>query len=441
MKPYALFSALLVALAAPLCAQTPAAEAQSPLTLHQVLDEALAHYPSIEAARARIEAARARTLQTEAARLPQVSAQASYTFVDPLSYVDFPTAGGSIRVYEQTQNNYDVGVNVRQLVTDFGRTSALVKAARTGELSNQDALEQIRTEVGYQTIEYFYSVVLLQESVSVADEEIRALREALRIAEQRLQAGEVTHFDVLTTKVRLANAENRRTDTLAALQRQEAKLRQVLGRQDAKDVVVRGGFPAGAAAPAREQLVSEALSQRPDLLAARHAEQSREQLLDAADRGDRPTLHAALGAGTRDGYAPSLNAAKAYADAAVALDVPIFTGHRVEGERREARAEMRAARERVLEAQRVAVAEIDSALADVAASSARLRNSDTLVEQAQEALTLAQSRYERGVITNFELLDAQSAARAAELSRIQARYDRTLADEALARAVGRKPVA
>jgi outer membrane protein TolC len=64
-----------------------------------------------------------------------------------------------------------------------------------------------------------------------------------------------------------------------------------------------------------------------------------------------------------------------------------------------------------------------------------------LVEQAQEALTLAQSRYERGVITNFELLDAQSAARAAELSRIQARYDRTLADEALARAVGRKPVA
>ncbi|HEY9155795.1 MAG TPA: TolC family protein [Opitutaceae bacterium] len=438
MKTYALVS-LLLAWAAPLAAQTPSAS--TPLTLSQVLDEALAHYPSIEAARARIDAGRARTWQTQAARLPQVSAQASYSFVDPLSYVDFPTPSGSVRVYEQTQNNYDVGLKVRQLVTDFGRTSALVAASRTGELSNQDALEQIRMEVGYQAIGYYYSVVLLQASVSVADEEIRALREALRISEQRQQAGTVTHFDVLTTKVRLANAENRRTDTLAALQRQEAKLRQLLGRRDANDVVVQNGFPAGANTPARDALVTEALSQRPDLLAARHAEKSREQLLDAADRGDRPTVNAALSGGTRDGYAPSLNAAKAYVDATVALNVPIFTGHRVEGERREARAELRAAHERMMESQREAVSEIDSALADVAASSARLENADTLVAQAQEALTLAQSRYERGVITNFELLDAQSAARAAELSRIQARYDRVLADEALSHAVGRKPSA
>ena len=326
MKPYALFS-LLLALTSPLLAETSSVAA--PLTLNQVLDEALAHYPSIEAARARVDAGRARTLQTQAARLPQVSAQASYSFVDPLSYVDFPSSSGSVRVYEQTQNNYDVGLKVHQLVTDFGRTSALVAAARAGELSNQDALDQIRNEVGYQTIGYFYSVVLLEESVSVADEELRALREALRIAEQRLQAGNATHFDVLTTRVRLANAENRRSDTVAALQRQQGRLRQLLGRPNADDVAVQTGFPAGASVPARDALVREALAQRPDLLAVRHAEQAREQMLDAADRGTRPTLNAGLGAGTRDGYAPSLNAAKAYVDATVALNVPIFTGHRI----------------------------------------------------------------------------------------------------------------
>ena len=245
---------------------------------------------------------------------------------------------------------------------------------------------------------------------------------------------------MLTTKVRLANAQNRRTDTLAALQRQEARLRQVIGRQDAGDVAVEGDFPTGTKAAPRETLLSEAFSQRPDLLTARHAELSREHLLAAANLGDRPTINAALDGGTRNGYAPSLNAAKAYVDAGVALNVPIFTGHRIEGEKREARAEMRAAHEHVIEAQRVAVAEIDAALADVTASSARLENADTLVAQAQEALNLAQSRYERGVITNFELLDAQSAARAAELSRIQARYDRVLADDALAHAVGREPM-
>jgi outer membrane protein TolC len=436
MKTY-FYLFILSALAGSLAAQTPSA----PLSLSQALDEALAHYPSIEAARARVEASQGRTEQTQAARLPQVSADASYRFIDPLAYVDFPSASGSRRIYQQTHNNYDGGINLRQLITDFGRTEALVRAARAGELSSQDALDQIRNEVGYQTIGYFYSVVLLQESVGVAEEEIRALREALRIAEQRAGAGTVTHFDVLTTKVRLANAENRRTDTLAALQRQEARLRQVLGRQDAAPIAVQGGFPMGATAPERERLVAEALAHRPDLQSARHAEASRESLLAAADRSERPTLNATLGAGARNGYAPSLNSTNGYVAAGVAVSVPLFTGHRIDGERREARAELRAAHEHVLEQQRIVTADIDAALADVAASSARLANADALVDQAQEALSLAQSRYEGGVITNFELLDAQSAARNAELSRIQARYDRVLADQALAHATGGKPSA
>jgi outer membrane protein TolC len=43
------------------------------------------------------------------------------------------------------------------------------------------------------------------------------------------------------------------------------------------------------------------------------------------------------------------------------------------------------------------------------------------------------------VVTNFEQLDAQSSARAAELARLQARFDCLLAQQAVARAAGRPP--
>ena len=62
-----------------------------------------------------------------------------------------------------------------------------------------------------------------------------------------------------------------------------------------------------------------------------------------------------------------------------------------------------------------------------------------LVNQSQEALGLAKSRYENGVITTFELLDAQSNARLAELSRLQSRYDCVIAGKALDRATGQAP--
>ena len=83
--------------------------------------------------------------------------------------------------------------------------------------------------------------------------------------------------------------------------------------------------------------------------------------------------------------------------------------------------------------------DVADAYSDFNAARSRLANSDTLVEQAREALALAQTRYANGVITNFELLDAQSALRSAELSRLQARYDCVLARQAIARAAGAAP--
>jgi outer membrane protein len=85
--------------------------------------------------------------------------------------------------------------------------------------------------------------------------------------------------------------------------------------------------------------------------------------------------------------------------------------------------------------------DIEDAFSDLKAAQAKLANADLLVAQAQEALGLAKSRYSNGVITNFELLDAQSNARAAEQTRLQARYDWVLASQEIARASGRAPTA
>ena len=84
---------------------------------------------------------------------------------------------------------------------------------------------------------------------------------------------------------------------------------------------------------------------------------------------------------------------------------------------------------------------MEDAFSDLKAAQSRLANADTLVAQAEEALALAKSRYANGVITNFELLDAQSRARDAELTRLQARYDCVLAGQEIARGrtAGRAP--
>ena len=424
----------VLAVGACLAAAEPAAPAQ-PLTLAQAIETVLARYPSLDAAQAAVDAARGRTLQSGAARLPQVSAEGSYGYLSLRPYVGL---GGSA-FYETAQNSYNVALGVSQLLTDFGRTDAVVALARTGEMSARDALEQARHQLGYQTIQSFYGAMLWRESVAVADEEILSLDEALRIAEQKFAGGTATKFDVLTTQVRLANARNARADRLAALERQEASLRRLLGTAPGAPVPLAGEFSPEGGLPDLAATIAEGMQNRPEVRLARDAEATASYKLDAANRTNRPVLAAQAAAGMEDGLLPSLYANKGYVGAGVSVSVPIFTGQRIAGERIEARGELRSAQDRASEMARVVGADVEDALADLKAAQARLASADTLVAQAQEALSLAQSRYANGVITNFELLDAQSNARAAELTRLQARYDCVLARQAVARAAGEPP--
>jgi len=427
--------------AAALCACACAEESPSgPLTLPQTIGAVLARYPSIDAARAAIDAARARTMQSNADRLPQVSAQAGYSYTSLRPYVALSIPGmppGAI--YESIQNSYGASITARQLLTDFGRTDRLVDMVRSGQVSAQDALEETRHQLGYQAIQSFYSVLLLRSSVDVAREEIAALEEALRIAEKKFGAGSATKFDVLTTQVRLANARNRLTDTSASLEKEENGLRQLLGLGLGAPLALTGDFDAGAPALPESVAISDGLVNRPEMRLAQDDEQTARLRQDAANRGARPTIAAQVTGGVEDGIVPNLYDNKGYVAAGLTLQVPIFTGRRLAGDRMEADAGVRSAQAHERELYDTITTDVANAYSDLNAARARLASAATLVAQAREALDLAQTRYANGVITNFELLDAQSSYRSAELGRLQARYDCVLARQAVARAAGLPP--
>jgi outer membrane protein TolC len=433
MKTALILLALVLATGG-LTAQTPA-DTPAPLTLEQAISRVLARYPTLDAAQAAVDAAHAQTLQSDSARLPQVSVSGDYVYTTLRPYIPF----GSTVFNETVQNIYNGEVTARQLLTDFGRTDALVSLARSGELSAADALEATRHQLGYETIQSFYGVLLLRESVAVADADIRALDEALRISTRKLNGGTATRFDVLTTQVRLADARNRRSDTVAALEKQQAQLRQLLGLAPDAAVELQGDFPASSPLPGLSESIAAGLRQRPEMKLALESSRAADLKIAAADRENRPVLSAVAAAGAQNNDLPDLYADKLYATGGLTLSVPLFTGRRITGERQQARAELRAAQARVHELDGTIATEVSDAQSDLRAAQARRQNADLLVDQADEALALARTRYANGVITNFELLDAESSDRGAQLTRLQARYDWALARQALARAMGDPP--
>ena len=56
----------------------------------------------------------------------------------------------------------------------------------------------------------------------------------------------------------------------------------------------------------------------------------------------------------------------------------------------------------------------------------KLDNTNTLVQQAQRAFSLAKTRFKEGLITNVELLGAQTNVEDATLQQVQLQYQMTL---------------
>jgi outer membrane protein TolC len=185
-----------------------------------------------------------------------------------------------------------------------------------------------------------------------------------------------------------------------------------------------------------DSLTALALAQRPELALARDGEQSAELRRHLAALDRRPSLDLNLGLGAKNGYVPNLNEVKGNFVAALSLELPVFNGFRTRSEVEETEAELGAARAQTRDVIRRVVTEVQQAAANVRASRAKLEAAELQVRQAEEAVALARVRYRAGVITNLDVLDAETSLAEAKLVELEARYHVVTTHYALQREVG-----
>jgi outer membrane protein TolC len=123
-------------------------------------------------------------------------------------------------------------------------------------------------------------------------------------------------------------------------------------------------------------------------------------------------------------------------DLGVAASWNLFDGGATLGRIKEARSNARRvllAREQVEDYVRL---EVTAGFLAVQASRRAIASQEKTVEQASEALRMAQARYESGQATNLDVLDAQLALTQAQTGRIQAVHDYLVSLAQLERAAG-----
>jgi len=387
------------------------------LTVAEAETTALANQPRMLAAQLRARSSAERVRETRAGYMPTIAFNATGVEVADTGTA---TAAGNLTT-SSISDRFAYGGNLTQMVTDFGRTSALVGSARATAEAQADIATSTRAQVRLNVREAFYQVLgaeaVLRAARAALDNRALVSRQLSALAQSELKSTlDVDFAKVLQGEAELAVV---RAESLVAQQR--SHLATAMGSQvpvSASLVDVPGA--TDVLPPAPDELLVQGQSQRADLNAAQSQQKASAEFALAEKRLNYPTLSAQGAAGEIPFHDHTLH--DNYAAAGFNLSIPIFNGGAYRSRQAEAQLEA-SARARDVDELRLEVGEQvrdDWYRANEAYRS--LDVTERLVAQSKEALRLAQDRYDAGLGSIVELNEAQLNETSAEITAADATY-------------------
>jgi outer membrane protein len=186
--------------------------------------------------------------------------------------------------------------------------------------------------------------------------------------------------------------------------------------------------------PNVESLIEQAKRERPDLAAVQLNLEALNRYAEAEGRLRNPTVNAVAVAGVaplRDERLP-----ETYSAAGVNVNIPVLNGGLFKARREEAEARAAAAAKDVQDLSVQIARDVRVAWLDANDAFRRLDVTARMVAQANEALRLAQARYDNALGSIVELNQAQLNQTSAEIAAASAKYDYLSARAALSYSMG-----
>lgn len=412
------------------------------LTLEEAQSRAVAASHRLAEARAREAAASATADARAAANLPVVAATAGYTRTNHVPEFVVPGPTGVPRVlYPDVPDNYRARLDLQWPIYSGGRVDALERAARAEAAAISAEAAAAQSDLRLEVARAFWAVVTARASVDVLERGVARSQAHVADVRERFNAGLVPPNEVAAAEAQearsrmlLIEAQNQRDISVADLAR-------LIG-MDAATSLEPAASLDGPGSPAAEAntLLAEAREARMERRALERRIDAAEEQQAAAAAARRPTVAVVGGydyARPNPRIFPREERWQDSWDVGVNVGWTLWDGGRTAHQTAAASHAAAAARQRLAEFDSVLTLEVRQRALEIESGRAAVAAASEGVRAAAEAQRVVGERYQAGVATQTEVLDAEFALLQAELDRTRALAGVRLAEARLARALGR----
>lgn len=405
--------------------------------LNDLVEESFSSNSDLVIAAARVDEARALVGEAESFFLPRLDAQgsASRQQISQRTATSFPGVAREFSSYRGTLNlSYELDL--------FGRLRSGAEAARAELAASEASREAVRLALAAQVAKAYFSLRSLEEQVLLTKQTLGLREDALALQRKRHRAGVIGDFELRQLEAEAAAARAQLPGLEEAREREEAALAVLLGRTPRETfesgIEVKRQFEEALQAPVVPAgLPSELLLRRPDLVEAERRLAAANARVAVARSEIFPSIALTAVLGTESAALSNLfSGPAALWTLAAAVSQPIFSGGRTEARTAAVEARERAALAQYQQAVRVAFSEVRTALASQSRARERFEAESARAEALQETWRLARLRYENGITSQIEVIDAERGLLAARIARVDALRAHRAAVADLFRALG-----
>lgn len=390
------------------------------LTLQGSIAAAVANNPALKMAQADRDKAAWGIDEAEAGRLPTLSLGSTYSRQ--------PAAGLS-----PASDGVNTSLRMNWQVYNGGRTEGLIDQAEQGLSSAGAGVSKAEQQVRLDAASGYFAVLLNSNLVAVNEQTVKNLREHLTTAQAKYNAGLVAKGDVLRSEVELANAEQNFIKSQNAYDLALASLKNVMGFEQTGELTLTDQLKFEEYAKTLDESIALARAARPEIIQAEAGVGMAESGLRVAESGRLPTITVGASKGWADSWLPesggdwSMN---------VTASWNIFDAGVTNAKVRQADAGLDKALQQAEQTLDAIELEVRQVYLSMKEAEKRLATTEVAVAKAEEDLTIARTKYDAGVGTNLDVIDAQLSLAQARTNHYQALYDYNVNKAKLAKATG-----
>jgi outer membrane protein TolC len=307
-----------------------------------------------------------------------------------------------------------------------------------GKIASKEAneflqeIELLKLDIAFQVKQAFYGLLLSQEKLGYAQQNLELAQDFLKKAELKFDAGDVAKVEVLRARVEASKAANdvRAANTDVTLAK--AMLNFLLARKKYAPLEIKGDLKRTFISLDMDSLVQRALSFRPEMKGINIAIEREKLFKKQAYMSYLPDFelginkHRVLGEGE-------------WWDFTLSFPIPLFFWQPKKGEIAEAEANIKSLVKESEHLGNAITLEVEEAYMTAVTANNQIRLfEEEILTQAEEVYNMFLFSYQEGEIGGIELIDARRTLIEARTSYADALFNYGVALAALEKSIGQK---